>query len=405
MPVRLPLFFKFCLCAICAAASCAGSSRGWVYLWKQSHDPQTARALGRAQNDFEGVNFLYAKISFATGTNTPVLQKLPVDASTLGNLKTPLVLSVRISMLKAEAARYREMGADIADMIADCLRSTLADGIGVAEVQIDFDCPESKIGEYARWMGLFRARLPKETRLCFTAVPSQMRAPHFSDLAEQSDGFVLQIHHIAERGGRLCIFETARALTAVRDADRHGTPFRVALPTYGHVAVGEKQGTGQWTFYSEDFSPTGLKPGASVRVVRSDPLEVQGLMGEIRKHPPENFEGFIWYRLPVGDERFNWSYETLLAVADGAPLGANLRCEETVGSAGVLEVFLVNDGNIDAYAPFACALERGDVTACDTVNGFSWGRQNGRIVFSGGNAFCKLPPGGRLKIAWLRLKP
>jgi hypothetical protein len=78
---------------------------------------------------------------------------------------------------------------------------------------------------------LRRALAP--TRFVITTLPSWLEQREFARLAQEVDGYVLQVHSVplAEAGGgRLC--DPQRARRWVRQAARLRHPFSVALPTY-----------------------------------------------------------------------------------------------------------------------------------------------------------------------------
>src|SRR4029077_5145510 len=90
--------------------------------------------------------------------------------------------------------------------------------------------------------------------------------------------------------------DPAAAKKAVEAAARFRRPFRVALPTYGYVVAFDRQGKGGGL--SAEGPLLSWPREAMVRVARSDPAAMAGLVRTWTADRPAALSGILWYRLP-----------------------------------------------------------------------------------------------------------
>lgn len=388
-------------------SAAAADGRAWAgdfaYVWRRAWDGDASSAVGAAGAWLSGVNFLGGSVSFEGGR--PVFSKCMFDAAALTGFGRRKAVSIRIEDPRADGAEYVALGGAVAEAVGRACGEILGAVPGVSELQLDFDCPESKIGFYAGWMEKIRGAIPGGMKLTFTAVPSQMKSPDFARLASLADGFVVQVHNLAERGGGYAVFDRASALRAARGAAAFGRPFHVALPTYSHAAVFGPDGRMR-RVYSENFAPGLAGPGESVKVYASGAREVAGLAREIRAAGLENFEGIAWFRLPCGRELTNWSMAAFMNVvcgADSRPDGFRVGLRDSGG--GLFEVFVENRGPFDIVSPASFFASAENAAAFDAIAGFAARRTPSGVEFSAGEgAFFRLEPSASAKIGWIRVR-
>jgi hypothetical protein len=376
-----------------------------AYLWRESYDEGVRRTLCQAAKDFDCINFLAAKISFDEASKKPRLKMTGVNASYFQNLDVRLAASVRIEGLLADSKTYRSLAPEIAGLVASAVSEVISKGIGISEIQIDYDCPESKIADYALWMSSIRSALPENLKLSFTALPSQMNARGFSKLAANADSFTLQVHHFAERSGAYSIFDSQASLQAARKASKFKRPFNVALPTYSHIAIFDRQSGRLKRAYSENFSG-GVNHDTEIgRFVNSDPSEVSALAIALKASDLKNCTGVIFYRIPCSDELTNWAYDTLIKVKSGEKVFTQISVSVVENGKGLFEVFITNGGTAAAYPPFEFRIEEKEPAFMDSAKGFSAKRDGIHLVFSAPEeSIIKLTPGAKLKIGCFRKK-
>jgi hypothetical protein len=218
-------------------------------------------------------------------------------------------------------------------------------GIQPLELQIDFDCPESKLAGYALWLDAIRQAVAP-TPVTITALPSWLDQPSFKQLASRLPCYVLQVHSLVRPSSTadmppLCDPQAARV--AVRKAARLGTPFLVALPTYGYNVAFDSQG--KYLGISAEGPSPAWPDRATIKELAPDPLQLSQLVAEWTRSRPSAMRGVIWYRLPNSDDRLNWRWPTLASVMAGKPPQPDLQAEAIRSEEGSIDLALVNNGS------------------------------------------------------------
>lgn len=253
-------------------------------------------------------------------------------------------------------------GRRIASLLDGIVAAT--DGKALAGVEIDYDCPTSKLAAYAQFLASLRARLPAATALSITALPTWMGSPQLARVVAQVDETVLQVHAIDDP--RRGLFDPVRAERwAAEFARRVGKPFRVALPTYD-VRVSWRDGR---LAAVEGEMPLGGAASGGQRLEVS-PESVAELLHALAQRTPEGLRGFVWFRLPTDADARAWSRDTWRAVVTDrlVPPTLDAALVET-DTPGLWTVVLSNAGAIDAPLPRSVRLDRSCALA-DGANGF-----------------------------------
>jgi hypothetical protein len=189
-----------------------------------------------------------------------------------------------------------------------------AAGVHVDGIEIDFDCPSSRLGDYAKLLAAIRPQLPNDATLSVTALPAWIGAPGLADVLTQSDEAVLQVHAVSDPKHGL--FDSKQARQWIDAFARQTTKaFRVALPAYGSALVVDAEGH----TVGVESEATLAEPGARMELF-SDPREVAGLLRDLEHAPPPNLRGIVWFRLPLPGDRRAWPLTTIVAVINGKDL-------------------------------------------------------------------------------------
>jgi hypothetical protein len=341
-----------------------------VYVWQRIWTPRVVAAANRSADLVRDWRILLAEAD-RTGRWTKVA--IPWDE--LRATSRPIVVVLRIDGRLDEA----RMPA-----LLDQLAATVDAVSGpLAGVEIDYDCPTSKLATYARFLVALRARLPVSYRLSITALPTWMNSPDLERLTGPLDEVVLQVHAVDDP--RRGLFSPTQAESWVRAfARRIGRPFRVALPAYDVRVTWNRNGA-LASVEGEVPLLTGAAPGETLRAA---PEAILAFLHAMQRAAPDNLVGIAWFRLPIDTDKRTWSPETWRAVlTDRLPptqLNASLVPAE---AADLWTVTLSNDGPVDAAVPRRVQLD----PACgiaDGANGFHLvdgaplalvGRGNGRL--------------------------
>lgn len=370
-------------------------------MWQRDWTPSVQEAV-RGASDFARVIVLTAEVDLRG--DLPRIFRIPLDPAALKASGRPVGAAVRVSSFPTRFADDPQRADAVRRVVRDVLAEARVKGLQLAEIQIDYDCPESKLADYRIFLASLRAETGK-TPLVITALPTWTgRREDFRDLINTADGYVLQVHSVTQpKGGGtelvLCDPETARWW--VNQIARFRKPFRVALPTYSYSVMFNPDG--KLLGVSAEGSLFSLPPGARVRKVSSDPEAMAGLVQYWTRDRPAELAGILWYRLPVEGDRMNWSGSTLRAVMAGRTPKGEISAAPREPVPGLVEIDLVNAGEAEAPSPATVRVRwKGEAPiAADGLSVYRVVQGPGeiRLERSGNGA---LRPGERRTIAWLR---
>jgi uncharacterized protein DUF3142 len=291
-----------------------------VYVWQRSWSPAVKSAVRQRGAEFDQVVVLAAEITWNNGAGKAAHVKLDGDA--LRKINRPIGIAMRVNPFEGPKSinPFDPAGSQtrfICDLAAETIDRATRESINPVELQIDFDCPESKLAGYRNWVAAIKQRIAP-TALCITTLPSLINAPGFAPLVRECDSYVLQVHSMKRPASPdqvqpLC--DAVQARKWVQTASRIGVPFRVALPTYAYVAQFDARGN--CVRLTAEGSNTHPPAGGSSREIRSDADAIAQLVREWNTHQPSAMKGLIWYRLPTEDDDYNWRWQTLAAVMQG----------------------------------------------------------------------------------------
>jgi hypothetical protein len=226
---------------------------------------------------------------------------------------------------------------------------------------------------------------------------------------QATSGFVLQVHSLDrpqfdDPAATLCDIAAARRWA--KQAGGFGVPFRVALPTYGYLVSYDAKGK-LLGLIAETDAPVP-QHAVTLREFSADPVSLAGLVREWSQHAPPKMIGVIWYRLPVADDRLNWSWTTLASVMKGVSPSPHLVVSQRQSEPGLVEIVAANTGDADAPMPDTVKLtwSGAALIASDALAGMESevvgeGVVTLKCAKSGRPA--RLRPGEERQIGWIRL--
>lgn len=373
MPVRPRLLLLVLLALACQPRErAAGPLPQEAYVWQRAWTPAVREAVGQA-TDFAGLTVLAAEIDLS---HSPLRAfRVGIDWQALRATGRPVGLALRIGRFQGwgggtgRFADEPETVRGLAGLAGELAKQARSHGLGLREIQIDYDCPESKLSDYPVLVEAVR-RSVSPAPVTVTALPSWLRQQRaFRSLSRKADGVVLQVH--SPRSAELV--HPAEALRAVEEAAKAGRPFRVALPTYSSA----------------------------------DPDALAGLVQRWTAGRPPELAGLVWYRLPVASDTQNWPRATLLAVMAGRAPRREIRAALRRPSPALVEIDLLNTGEAEVPLPSPVGLrwDSDTLTAADGLLGYRLLRPGPRAArLESPEPSRSLRPGERRTIAWLRFQ-
>lgn len=377
-----------------------------AYVWQRAWTEGVRHAVVNADPRLSRLVVLAAEVSF--GPAGPQVVEVQPDWASLRESRRIVGLAIRVGPFAGPFRADDWPAALLTGLAAGVLRQARQAGLDPAELQIDFDCPESRLVGYRVWVEAIRRQVAP-TPLVITALPCWLDRPAFAQLVAVCDGFVLQVHSLARPDpseDRPTLCDAAAARAAVERAGRLGTPFRVALATYSYVAAFDAGG--KLLGLAAEGPAARWPQGARLRLVRAEPGDMAELVRAWSCDRPANLAGIIWYRLPVDIDRLNWRPCTLATVMSGRTPAPKLLVETRRCQPGLVEIDLVNAGTGDAR-PDVCVRVRWDgagLLAADALGGFQpLGAGDGEFRLTGPKepVAPTIQAGDRRTIGWVRL--
>lgn len=375
-----------------------------VYIWQRNWNQAVKDAVLEHGSNFETVVALKAEVTWRK--KQPELVDVPLDYEVLKKSGARVGPALRIGPYSGPFLTNDRAAAFLTRVAVALVGEARSHGCGPAELQIDFDCAQSKLDGYRVWVVAIR-RAIAPVPVVITALPSWLNEPSFPKLIAAADGYVLQVHSLeapksADMPFTLC--DPAEARRAVERAGQWNVPFRVALPTYGYVIAFNR--SGKFAGLSADGPRKDWPADYELHVVRTDAAAMAQLVGLWSTNHPSSMRGIIWYRLPVADDILNLRWPTLAAMMAGRVPREHVHAAARRVEPGLMEISLVNDGQLDLSSRLAVEVTwtEARLIAGDGVGGFNLTDAGpGSAKFQLDDNSFRLPAGEKRIIGWLRL--
>jgi hypothetical protein len=386
-----------------------------VYIWQRQWNNEVTDALSKAAYKMSGFAVLATEISFRKDQVDKIVS-IPINYQALRETQKPVALTLRIGSFSGEFRKNPEITDLLGNIACSLIEETKANDIETSELQIDFDCAESKLADFRELVKSLKEKiahlqngLKPSVPIIITVLPCWLKHSEFMALARETNGFVLQVHSLERPKGpaipmKLCDFALSRKW--VKKAAHIGVPFRVALPTYGYI-VGFDSNS-RFLGLSAEGPSKNWPEGTIVHPVYSDANDMSKLVASWQMDRPSNMKGIIWYRLPVKSDQLNWKWETLGLVMSGRRPKEAIELKVDYPQSGLAQIALVNTGQMD-YLPNArvkieCA--HSEILDADGMNGFVFDSSDTSTACfktRNENNLLRIKPGEQLLVGWLRL--
>ncbi|HEY0232874.1 MAG TPA: DUF3142 domain-containing protein [Dokdonella sp.] len=374
------------LLALLTSVSASAAPTHEVYVWQRQWTPALSTALADSRDDFTGVRILIAQAGRTSGWSKSAAdpRAFAHDQRTLtavirydGAGVPPDIAALRL-LLDETLARWRRAGASF------------------AAVEIDYDCGSARLADYAQRLRALRAALPAGVRLSITALPAWLDAPALDAVLAVVDEAVLQVHAVQDPAHGL--FDAALAERWIRAFAPHTrNGFRVALPAYGaRVRFGDD---GRALAVESEMKVDAADAG-DARELGVEPADVVGLLERLAANPPPQWQGVVWFRLPLPGDRRAWTLAALREVIAQRVPSAQISAIAVTRANGASDIFVINRGVADARVK-SLVVDGDGCSSGDTALGWRAERIAAGWRFTPGAA-QRLPAGVRRAVGWLR---
>lgn len=388
-----------------------------AYVWQRSWDDALGEAVIEAGATMSAMLCLAAEIT--TEKDQLRTRHISVDHHALNRTQGRPVAVVRVF----PSVAAKGWSDDIRTHCDETLRTIVArwstEHPNGFELQIDFDCPESRLAEFHQQMRHWKSLFPT-TRLTFTALPTWVSKPEFPPLAREFPDYVLQVHSLhlpSQPDDPTGLYDPSEIYNAAQAASLLRIPYRLALPTYSCLVVFDEKG-GVAEVYSEDLPDRLPINTLETLALDSDAHFLSKIVRDWERSRPEGLNGIVWYRLPSPQDRLNWDWNLLSRVIDGTPLFRSWSLRLEPDPVGYQRLILQHTGTAPDNLPdhFQIRVPRTTPMGADGLEGYVYtalpesGRGNSDdAIFvwhlaEPGRHFQK-PPGWSATVGWCRWEP
>ncbi len=372
-----------------------------LYIWNRIWNDTVGAAIKTASTKVYRYVVLAAQIDNEKGL--PVPTRIPIEFSVLRDTGAQIGMAIRVSSFPSTATQSQVIRSAVESTAKDLILDASRENLTLSEIQLDYDCPESRLDEYRDWIEALKP-VVSPVSLTITALPAWLKQSEFEDLAKATDGFVLQVHSFKtpkSLDDDLTLCNPEQVSRWVKQASQMGVPFRVALPTYGYVIAFDPKGK-YASLWAEGPQPD-WPPGYQFREVHTDPKQIARIVRDLHSASPPNLTGILWFRMPTDNDQMNWRWSTLAAVMDGREPKPKLEVRLRQEVPGLLDLDLVNTGEADADSGVAVSVSWEDnrLLAMDGLGGFA-GDQPMPNVICFNKDRERLRAGETRAVGWLR---
>ncbi len=370
LPMRFILFMALCACLGCGTNTCPSPPLGplshSMYVWQRMWVPEVATAVEQAASKACCFMVLAGELERENDRLHYVGVRADWQALAASGRSVWLVFRSCTGLTDAGAPLEREF----MDPIQGTLDAVKRYGLTVTGLQLDYDCPTAELQAYTALLERIREVFP-DVPLSITALPTWLPQAEFSRLVRGLDHFVLQVHGLErprDRDSMTMLCDTEKINDWVERANRCGTPYYVALPTYGYRVFFNEAGA-----FAAIGAETlqGNPAGWTYKDLHADPAALAGVVRSLAVHRPPHCRGIVWFRLPIVSDTFNWSWPVLETVMAGKAPDLKVQAEIRTPREHLFEVWVQNLGDYQPPGIRIPVTGKWDVIrASDAVNGF-----------------------------------
>ena len=375
-----------------------------VYVWQRAWTPAVCEAVAEHGSIFQETVILAAEVTWKN--KAPQVTRVGVDYPSLTSLHCPIGLVLRVGPFSGLGTNQAAVNI-LAGLATSVVTEARNNKLNPVELQIDFDCATAKLDDYRAWLTVVQQRLAP-LQVTITALPSWLDSLAFVPLAAMSTNYVLQVHSLEKptsSDAPFSLCDAGAAERAVAKAGKIGVPFRVALPTYAYIVAFNAEG--KFAGLSADGPRSDWPKGTQLREMSADPHSISSLVRSLNTNHPSAMRGFIWFRLPVAVDNFNWRWPTLGAIIAGREPQEKFRATTRRVEPGLVEINLENTGELDISSRLTVEVSWTDarLVAGDALRGFELSEQSGSgAIFHTKQTNFRLPAGEHQVIGWLRFE-
>jgi hypothetical protein len=371
------------------------------YVWQRAWIPETQASIVRAVEYANGFMILAGEIDVKEKHLNFSPIHIKWEALSIPRISVTLVFRIRtpVSSFLSDN-KIKKVGTFLTKHFNKIIKEAHSKGVQIVGVQLDYDCPTSRLTDYRKLLTYLITHHPKWI-WSITTLPTWLSHADFKKLVARLNYFVLQVYTFErpeQLGDDIAIVHTTQVYNYIKQVSNIKTPYYLALPTYGYAVIFDEYG--RFVGLEAETPSHQWPPTYSIKEVMSQPAEIVPIITRLKAYHPKSMLGIVWFRLPVDGDIHNWSWSTLVAVMNGELPLITYQAEVRKSHNGLYDVWVTNAKDSDYLGRIDITIKQTGcrIVAKDTLRGFSKKvSQNGSIHILTG----KLPtPSEQVMVAW-----
>ncbi len=271
------------------------------------------------------------------------------------------------------------------------------------ELQLDIDCPESKLKNYLELIKCIREKLKPNIKLSCTILPCHLKYSILNDFAKFADYLILQVHGpdvIKNINNEMQLFNKKATIKALNSIKKLDFKYKIALPSYAYEALFDAKNK-QFIRFSAEVPYKENKEILS-RIVSFKIKDLVDCVNILKNEKSINFRGVIWFRLPVKGDRLNLDMETLQTIRNGKYPKIGILPYWEIDKKKCFNLYLKNQGLV-SLKKVLVEMQWETTGSYDILNGYKNISNNKHTLIMPSSLTGIIPkPGEKILIAWFR---
>jgi len=370
-------FLCLTLCSLLFAGNLP-AAENTVYIWNRNWTPEIKESITDLRNCVSHYAVLCGELKYR-GNHWEAFQ-VRIDGSYFEE-GSKITLAVRIPESASRpfsVGNFEDFLGLLAKVMDSAAEALARNGIVADGLQLDYDCPTSKLNDYAQLLDAIVGRFPG-LKVSVTALPTWLGASSFKGLASKTAFYVLQLHAFEipkdpARDGKIFLSEEATAY--VKTAADLNHPFYISLPTYGYEILYNQEG--RFIGLRAEGALRNSSKKVKHRVVETKTEEILSFLARLDESEVQGLQGIYWFRMPVESDEFNWSVDSFKSVIERHMPTLSFSVTHEFREKNLVEVYLVNSGerNTKDQVCFSINWKEGEPFAHDILGKY---REDGTL--------------------------
>ena len=364
------------------------------YIWNRKTSDSLSENIRYSNNFLNGFSILASEVNWVNGKARVKNSELPKEKYGINSI------SIRVN-------NYPGLIEDKTQTLLEITKNSLSrftnNGFKIDEIQIDYDCPSSKLKSYAALLSKLKENFNE--KISITALPSWLNQKPFKEVIDKCDNYVLQLHSLTLPKNINAIsplFNPEKADKWVKQAAKLGRSFSISLPTYGYYLGFDEKGS-----YLGVSSEQGPKNWPQKKILLTDSDAVNSFVQRLKMKHPKLLTSIFWFRLHHDADSLNWNSDALRSITLGHEIHEDdFELVYERKNDVLTDVFLRNNSSIPQVLKKGSIfkLQSQSIHFADSLENFSIVSKTEKCLTVSVEQNTVIPPGRKIPLGWIRSK-